>query len=384
MWVGGCKKESEKQSIVQDNEQVEGLKEEQSQQNQQSQPDEEKTKDESNDIKTENETISSEAEEDKDVAGVEYEEYRGEIPHIFIHTLIAYPELKDKNGLMRYDSDCINVQEFKNLLEELYKNGYSLIDINETYYEDTDGKMKLVESVQVPKGRKPLIFSVDDVVYDVKKRGNGMVDFLTVNKENQIVSGTYQKDGSVVYSDDNEFVPILEEFIEKHPDFSSKGARMTLCMTGFTGVFGYRTDADYEGDRDAEIVKAKKVTKRLKELGYSFASHSYWHYDVTKHTVTSLKKDLQRFQDEVIPIIGETKIFVYPYGKLVKPEEEKYELLLDYGYRVFCSVSNFFYQRDYEEGHSIYMTRVSIDGYSLRNYKTVLAPVVDVDNVIDR
>lgn len=384
MWVGGCKKESEKQSIVQDNEQVEGLKEEQSQQNQQSQPDEEKTKDESNDIKTENETINSEAVEDKDVAGVEYEEYRGEIPHIFIHTLIAYPELKDKNGLMRYDSDCINVQEFKNLLEELYKNGYSLIDINETYYEDTDGKMKLVESVQVPKGRKPLIFSVDDVVYDVKKRGNGMVDFLTVNKENQIVSGTYQKDGSVVYSDDNEFVPILEKFIEKHPDFSSKGARMTLCMTGFTGVFGYRTDADYEGDRDAEIVKAKKVTKRLKELGYSFASHSYGHYDVTKHTVTSLKKDLQRFQDEVIPIIGETKIFVYPYGKLVKPEEEKYELLLDYGYRVFCSVSNFFYQRDYEEGHSIYMTRVSIDGYSLRNYKTVLAPVVDVDNVIDR
>lgn len=384
MWFGGCKKESEKQSIVQDNEQVEGLKEEQSQQNQQSQPDEEKTKDESNDIKTENETISSEAEEDKDVAGVEYEEYRGEIPHIFIHTLIAYPELKDKNGLMRYDSDCINVQEFKNLLEELYKNGYSLIDINETYYEDTDGKMKLVESVQVPKGRKPLIFSVDDVVYDVKKRGNGMVDFLTVNKENQIVSGTYQKDGSVVYSDDNEFVPILEKFIEKHPDFSSKGARMTLCMTGFTGVFGYRTDADYEGDRDAEIAKAKKVTKRLKELGYSFASHSYGHYDVTKHTVTSLKKDLQRFQDEVIPIIGETKIFVYPYGKLVKPEEEKYELLLDYGYRVFCSVSNFFYQRDYEEGHSIYMTRVSIDGYSLRNYKTVLAPVVDVDNVIDR
>ena len=68
----------------------------------------------------------------------------------------------------------------------------------------------------------------------------------------------------------------------------------------------------------------------------------------------------------------------------MKPEEEKYELLRDYGYRVFCSVSNFFYRRDYEEGHSIYMTRVSIDGYSLRNYKTVLAPVVDVDKVIDR
>lgn len=366
--AGGCKKDSKKQSVIPIVEQVEEGKGEQvslDQEHKVNQIKEEQTKEE-------------------DVSGVEYEEYKGEIPHIFIHTLIAYPELKDKNGLMRYDNDCINVQEFKNLLKELYENGYSLVDINDTYYEDSDGKFRLSDSVQVPKGRKPLIFSVDDVVYDIKKRGNGMVDFLAVNEEDQIVSGTYQKDGTVVYSDDNEFVPILEKFIEKYPDFSSHGARMTLCMTGFTGVFGYRTDADYEGDRDAEIVKAKRITKRLKELGYNFASHSYGHYDVTKHTYNSLKKDLQRFRDEVEPIIGETKIFVYPYGKLVKPEEDKYDLLLDYGFRVFCSVSNFFYQREYEEGHSIYMTRISIDGYSLRNYKTALAPVIDVDKVIDR
>lgn len=393
MSVGGCNKDNKKQSANRNVDQVEEGKEEQNPQNQgqtseqaplEQEKHEEDQKEEGNDNNAENDTTSSKTEEENDGSNIEYEEYSGEIPHIFIHTLIAYPELKDKNGLMRYDSDCINVQEFKNLLEELYKNGYSLININDTYYEDSEGKMKLAESVQVPQGRKPLIFSVDDVVYDVKKRGNGMVDFLTVNEENQIVSGTYQKDGTVVYSDDNEFVPILEKFIERNPDFSSNGARMTLCMTGFTGVFGYRTDANYDGDREAEIVKAKRVVKRLKELGYNFASHSYGHYDVTKHTFKSLKKDLQRFRDEVEPIIGETKIFVYPYGKLVKPEEDKYDLLLDYGFRVFCSVSNFFYQREYEEGHSIYMTRIAIDGYSLRNYKTVLSPVINVDKVIDR
>ncbi len=396
MSVGGCKKDSKKQSIIPDIAQEDNGKGEQNEENQAGQQDpldqehegdqlkEEQIKEESNNTNTENETVGSETTEENHIPSVEYEEYSGEIPHIFIHTLIAYPELKDKNGLMRYDNDCINVQEFKNLLEELYKNGYSLVDINDTYYEDSEGKFKLAESVQVPKGRKPLIFSVDDVVYDVKKRGNGMVDFLTVNEENQIVSGTYQKDGTVVYSDDNEFVPILEKFIEKYPEFSSHGSRMTLCMTGFTGVFGYRTDADYDGDRDAEIVKAKRVVKRLKELGYNFASHSYGHYDVSKHTYNSLKKDLQRFRDEVEPIIGETKIFVYPYGKLVKPEEDKYDLLLEYGFRVFCSVSNFFYQREYEEGHSIYMTRISVDGYSLRNYRTALAPVIDVNKVIDR
>ncbi|WP_167958286.1 polysaccharide deacetylase family protein [Anaerosporobacter faecicola] len=314
----------------------------------------------------------------------EYESYTGEIPHIFIHALIANPEIKDSNGLMRYDADCITVKEFENLLEELYNNGYSLIDINKTFYTTKKGKMKTAKSIQVPKGRKPLIFSVDDVVYDVKKRGNGMVDFLAIDEKKQIVSGTYQEDGSVLYSSENEFVPILEKFIEKHPEFSTNGARMTLCMTGFTGVFGYRTDRNYEGDREEEIKKAKKVANRLKELGYTFACHSYGHYDCTKHTKKSLKTDLQHFQEEVKPIIGDTTIFVYPYGKLIKPEDERYQVLLDYDYRVFCSVSNFFYLRDYEEGHSIYMTRVAIDGYSLRNYKTVLAPVIDVDHVIER
>ena len=96
-----------------------------------------------------------------------------------------------------------------------------------------------------------------------------------------------------------------------------------------------------------------------------------------------MKKDLESFKNEVVPIIGETEFFVYPYGKIVYPGDERYDLMQDYGFRVFCSVSNFFYERDYEEGHSIYMTRVAVDGYSLRNYKTVLAPLFDTDIVID-
>lgn len=315
---------------------------------------------------------------------ITYYDYVGEVPHIFMHALIAYPELKDKSGLMRYDNDCITVKEFKRLLEQLYQNGYSLVDINKTFYQDENGNMKLADSISVPEGRKPIVFSVDDVVYDVKKRGNGMVDLLALDKDNNIVAGTYKRDGTIEYSSDNEFVPILEEFVKKHPDFSSHGAKFTLCMTGFTGVFGYRTDRNYEGDRDAEIEKATAVANRLKELGYTFASHSYGHYDVTKLTFKALVKDLEHFRDEVEPIIGDVSVFVYPYGKLIKPEEKKYRLLLDYGYKVFCSVSNFFYERDYEDGKSIYMTRVAIDGYSLRHYKSVLAPVIDVTKVIDR
>lgn len=315
---------------------------------------------------------------------IEYELYEGQVPHIFTHCLIAYPEIKNGAGKMNYDTDCINVTEFKNLLRELYDNGYSLVDIHDVYERDWEGKLRFKEAVEVPVGRKPLIFSIDDVVYDYDKRGGGMVDLLALDEDNNLVSGTYLPDGSIDWSYDREVFPILEDFIAEHPDFSSHGARLTLCMTGFAGVFGYRTEVgDRPGDREAEMEKAKAVADRLKELGYTFASHSYGHFNHEKHSEASLRRDLQAFRDEVVPIIGEVSVYVYPYGKLLLPGDSRYIAMQEYGFDLFCSVSHFFYSRNYDSGDTLYMTRVAIDGYSLREYHEVLAPLFDTNKVID-
>ncbi len=330
---------------------------------------------------TEDGTITT---EEDIVPEIEYEDYTGDIPHIFLHCLIAYPELKNGAGMMRYDTDCINVTEFKNLLNELYNNGYCLIDIYDTYNVSGTGELTLADSVSVPVGKKPFILTVDDVVYDVDKRGNGMVDFLDIDEEENIVACTYLEDGTVDKSYDNEIFPILETFIYEHPDFSANGSRVTLCMTGFTGVFGYRTDADYMGDdKEDNIKKATEIANRFKELGYTFASHSYGHYDHTNYSVGGLTKDLQSFQDEVVPIIGEVGVYVYPYGKLIKPEDARYKVMQDYGFQMFCSVSHTFFRREYDSLDTLYMTRVAVDGYSLRNYKQVLSPLFDTEKVID-
>lgn len=320
---------------------------------------------------------------------LEYELYYGEVPHIFTHCLIAYPEYKDGSGKMRYDSDCINVTEFKNLLNELYANGYSLVDIYDIYQVDADGRLAMKEAVEVPVGRKPVVFSIDDVVYDYDKRGNGMVDLLTLDEDGNLVSGTYLPDGSLDYSYDREVFPILESFLAEHPDFSSHGARVTLCMTGFAGVFGFRTEVsdrpgDRPGDRQAEIAQATAVACRLKELGYSFASHSYGHFNHEKHSEASLRRDLQAFEDEVVPIIGPVSVYVYPYGKPLTPGDSRYTAMQEYGFDLFCSVSHFFFSRNYDSGDTLYMTRVAIDGYSLREYRQVLLPLFDTEKVIDR
>ncbi|MFQ9739281.1 MAG: hypothetical protein ACLR06_17395 [Christensenellaceae bacterium] len=54
-----------------------------------------------------------------------------------------------------------------------------------------------------------------------------------------------------------EFVPIVEEFVAKHPDFSYRGARGTIFLTGFDGILGYRTQRD-SPNRKRETEKAKK------------------------------------------------------------------------------------------------------------------------------
>lgn len=315
---------------------------------------------------------------------IAYEDYSGEVPHIFIHCLIAYPEIRRPDGRMPYDNECITVTEFNRMLEELWKNGYSLVDLYDTYARGEDGKLRFAPSISVPKGRKPFVLSVDDVVYDYRKRGHGMVDGLILDENKNILSVTYQKDGSAKTSAENEWIPLLESFIAGHPEFSSHDARATLCMTGFAGVFGYRTEEGYEGDRQGEIQKATALADRLKELGYSFASHSYGHRDVNKHTEASFRRDLEKMKNEVVPIVGPLRAFVYPYGKLVYPSDARYRAAQEYGFELFCSVSHFFFRREYETGDSLYMTRVAIDGYSLRNYKTVLAPLMDVDTVIDK
>ena len=119
--------------------------------------------------------------------------YNGEIKNIFIHSLIAYPEIlenKSKNTIICYDKDCIDYIEFENMLKELHKNNYVLVDINDTFCLDENGNA-IKKTIYLPKGKKPVVIGVDDVVYDPKKTGNGMVDKLCLDDAGNFYTETY-------------------------------------------------------------------------------------------------------------------------------------------------------------------------------------------------
>ena len=304
--------------------------------------------------------------------------YTGEVEHLFTHCLIAYPEIAFKsNNFMKndYDKDCLTVLEFENILKNLYEKDYILVKISEIYEIKNGQGVK--KELMLPKGKKPLVLSFDDVNYDSKKLGRGMVDKIIVDKNNNLA--TYTKNTKKPTSYDNEHILILENFIKKHPDFSFNNAKGLLCITGYDGILGYRTNATSK-NREEEIVKVKPVVQKLKDNGWEFASHSYGHYHITKISNEGFYNEIKRWQNEVEPLIGKTNIYAYPYGEYEIANERKeitykHKLLLEAGFNLFLGVGKkyFFGYAPFnikKEERVLFMDRRPLDGNNLRkNHK---------------
>ena len=300
------------------------------------------------------------------------------VRHVFTHCLINDPAKGCATASGPLDVDCLTVSEFEKLLQSLYDNDFVLININDMYALHKNGTARLLPTVTVPAGKKPLVISIDDVTYDPKKRGSGMIDRLVI--ENDTIMGCYDNaDGSTTLTD-GEVFPILEKFLKTHPDFSYNGAKFTLALTGFAGILGYRTDEQYaeQGiDVAKEREKAMVVVNWLKENGYNFACHSYSHSNYTTCSLERVQRDVMMWNRNVKPLIGDTKVFVYPYGAWTEYGTAKHDLLREEGYVMFCGTSqlNTIWDGKHpKEGGigtgtgTIYLERFTMTGFTVRTY----------------
>lgn len=309
----------------------------------------------------------------------ERELYRGTVAHFFTHCLIAHPEIAfaPQNPYGKYlAQDCLTPLEFSRILEQAYANGYVLVDIARTYRAEGERMVRCPFSV--PKGKKPLVLSFDDVVYAQKNLGRGMVDKLV------LADGIATSTAGVVERD-REFVCILEEFIRLHPDFSDQGARGILCLTGFDGILGYRTQSG-SPDRAKELEEVKPVVAALKAAGWRFASHSYCHGHMKQLTVEQMEYDAAKWDREVRPLVGATPLYAYPYGEWVF--DGRQEVLKSHGFKVFFGVgAEPFYAgmplRAAGVEQVLFMDRSPMDGYALQHNRARYLSVFDCDAVYD-
>jgi hypothetical protein len=308
----------------------------------------------------------------------EVEEYNGPLYHVFTHFLIAFPDIARNNSYGRnLDADCITPTEFRRSLEEFYKNGFVLMNLND-YVEIAEDGTVTRKPIMVPVGKKPLILSFDDINYYSGNLGKGICDKVVLDADGKLAMSTMQN-GVELITYENCVIPVLEAFCEEFPGFSPFGDKGLLSITGYDGILGYRTHSG-SPNRESEIKAVKPVVQALLDAGWYFASHGYGHYDMEKLTLQRTKEDTQKWIDEVASIVGDCKIYIFPYGSRTKWDDARFLSLIDKGFPLLMGVGispvgHAPYVRHKDE--YFFMDRWTIDGNALRLHADRLAPVLD-------
>jgi len=310
-------------------------------------------------------------------------EYEGQLLNIFFHVLVARPGVaftsRSRNHYLEW---FVTAGEYKKILYELYKKDYVLIDIKELYEVTfVDGRKRVTaKKPLVPEGKKPIVLSIDDLNYYKNDKELASVHKLVFDAKGNIAAWTDTANGGVLSYDDD-VVTALEEFIKLYPDFSIRGARGIIALTGFEGVFGYPTHELNSANYQEEKNKAIAIANKLKEMGWHFASHSYRHPSLPQISMTAFMNDANRWDAEVRPIIGDTDLFIYPFGDGVEHIEEKHRVLRDRDFNLFFGVGHGFGYT--QRQNYIYMPRRNIDGFYFRTFRNRADRLFDIEDVID-
>ena len=325
-----------------------------------------------------------EAKEKYQMAQSELAAYAGVVAHISMQSLIVDPDKAFDGDEMAdaYEKTAVTVTEFRNILEEMYAKGYILIDIHDlmSMSEDSSGDVVYSpEKPMVPEGKIPFILSVDDVNYYAYTEQDGFADRLVLDAGGS-VKCIYNNGGTETVGD-YDVIPILDAFVAEHPDFSYRGAKGIIALTGFEGVFGYATNKTDSGTYSQDAATVSNIAARLLKTGWMFASHGYWHQNTADISMETLELDNARWEAEVGSLVGTTEIYVYPDGKEVEYPGEKLDYLKSEGYSIFCGIDEkniLSIGTDY-----IRQTRILLNGTGLTAKNSRLAEFFSLKDVID-
>jgi hypothetical protein len=313
-----------------------------------------------------------------------------EVNQVFFHALVADPS-KAFDG--DYDSKGYNmymttISEFEKMIQKMYDQGYVLINMSDLVKKETleDGTTRYVQNeIYLREGKKPFIISEDDVAYYEYMNDDGFASRIIVGEDGNPTCEMILEDGTTV-TGAFDIVPILDEFVRQHPDFSYKGAKGLIVLTGYEGILGYRTNDPSSPTYEADKETAKKVVEALKADGWEFGCHSWGHKDMQKESLELLERDTRRWLEEVEPLSGPTDIYVFPFGYDIETttgtyKSAKYKFLKESGFNFFVGV----YKEPWMQIKKDYVrtTRRPLDGQAMLEFPERLTDLFDPADIID-
>lgn len=341
------------------------------------------------------------------------------VTHVFYHSLVVDPELcfanQDTNPQAVGNNQWMTtIEEFNKITQTMYDEGYVLIDLHDMVNETTDenGNVHFEKAeIMLPPDKKAFVLSVDDLCYYHSYSGYGFASRMIVGEDGKPTCEYIQKDGTTVVGD-YDVVPLMNKFIEEHPDASYRGARGTIALTGYNGILGYRTDISYQTrpadldtdkqkwldehpdfDLETERANAKKVADAIKAGGWKFASHTWGHLKVGEASMERLRADTEKWKENVEPLVGKTDTIIFAHGQDLAewttgytPDNEKYNYLKEQGFNYFCNVDSQQYAVQITDTY-FRQGRRNLDGYRIY-YNSIgemdsLSDLFNASDVID-
>ena len=275
------------------------------------------------------------------------------VPHVFFHSLIV-DKSKAFDGdkkQMSYNQVMTTVGEFEKILNILYERGFVLVkihDVADMVKDESTGEYVMkAQDIMLPPGKTPIVMSQDDVCYYEYMVGDGFASRLVIGEDGRVTTEMDMDDGTSKVGD-YDLIPILNKFIDEHPDFSYKGAKAIIALTGYNGIFGYRTAPSYSENPtyEEDKKKATEIANALRADGWEIASHSWGHRHLGKESDEAFKTDCDKWQNEVETLVGETDILIFPFGTDIgswhpyTDDNTRYVYLKNQGFRYFCNVDS--------------------------------------------
>ena len=329
------------------------------------------------------------------------------IPNLSFHLLVVDPARAyvDEDYSNSYRNNFVTVSEFEKILEQLYANGYVLVNprdmITTTIIED--GKpVYTTKPLYLPEGIKPVMITQTNVNYYTymvdgdgdgfaDKDGAGFASKLIVDETGKLANEYVDAQGNT-FTGAYDMVPILEAFIEEHPDFSIRGARATIAVSGYDGLFGYRTNASAAeklGDAvyQAQVEQAGEVAQALRDAGYEIACYSYKNTSYSNASAMEIEADLKKWTDEVTPILGQLDMMVYALNSDIGDQAayigEKYHILKNAGCSFFCGYSENAQPWAIVTDEYFRQSRIAVTGSNLINNPEYFTNWFDAASVLD-
>lgn len=312
--------------------------------------------------------------------------YEGDIAHLCFPGLIEDTMRAFDGDEMSYSysSYMVTTSEFKGILQSLYDNGYILVDIHDVAMEETDARgVTTIEKqeLKLPEGKKPVIISQDNLNYASIKNGDGIATRLVLDEEGK-VKALYTDDGGHDLKGDYDLIPILDSFVEEHPDFSLKGAKGIVSVSGSEGVFGYQvTDTgvtSFEENRET----VTKIAETLKNDGWSIACAGYSHSYMNDMSLDAFIMEIDKWTAEVGSLVGNVDVLFYPYGAAVAEPSEQLDYLLENGMIYLCGLWGDTDYMDLRDGY-MYQTRRFVDGSILEQAPEYFTDFFNVAQILD-